>query len=120
MQDDIVSILPIRCKMFEYLCRIAYTLQNMSTSLSLMVVAAYWILLGRHSPVTCLAIQQHGITSMLNTTDFIISSNRNTFKDTFYKPIVVGVGYTLFSLIYCQFDLKPLYKYVYIISSNNT
>ena len=63
LQDDVVSVLPIRCKMFQYLCRISYMLQNMSASLSLMVVAAYWILLGRYYAVTCLAIQQHGVTS---------------------------------------------------------
>ena len=78
------------------LCDLSQSLQTTTTSLSLLVVAAFWYFIHE---VNALSIHHHGISAAIITLDFIFSANGMKFVSTIAKPFSVTVLYVVFSVV---------------------
>ena len=75
----------------------ANTLQQISTSLSLVVAVSFWYFI--HDPINFQSINQHGVTALFNTLDLFLAANEIHFVKTVYKPFIVAIMYVILSLI---------------------
>ena len=84
-------------QMIDIKIRYIYTLQQISTTLSLNVVVAFWYFI--HDPINFTSINHHGVTALFNTLDLFFSKNGMDFAQTIHKPFILTILYIIFSII---------------------
>lgn len=100
-------------------CSIASFFQMLAASTSIVVVLVFWFItapLGGYSMVYLLSdgiqIQVHGITMILTIFDFYICCNTISFKQTWWKLFLYGLGFAFWSIIFIAVAKYPLYPVV--------
>lgn len=100
-----------KCAKFS---KYASVMQYISCSTTITVVIVFWGILAPQCNCwsyifTPMQIQTHGVTAILTLTDFYICSNSMSFKQTWWKLMIYGLSYLIFSMIFVFAAGYPIY-----------
>eukprot|EP01083_Nonionella_stella_P091984 257305_1 len=88
----------VYCKNNNFAHDVLSKLQNLSCSLSIVVVLSYWLFIGNPDNVI-VSVHKHGVSAVLTVTDLLLCANAIPLGRALVQNVALSVVYSMFNFV---------------------